>query len=177
MVTELFWKSMESPIGPLILFSTNSDLVRLYFHPEPDEGDHSFLKKHFSNYNLLKGCDLPLLHEAVKQLQEYFKGERVKFDLSIKLLGTEFQVSVWNQLLKIPYGTTTNYGAIADDIGGVARAVGTANGANPISIIVPCHRVIGADKALCGYAGGLENKELLLQLENAFYVKPQDKLF
>ncbi len=105
--------------------------------------------------------------EAVQQLQEYFGGERTAFGVPLRLEGPEFQRQVWEELLRIPYGETASYGEIADRIGkpGAARAVGVANGRNPIAIIVPCHRVIGADGSLTGYGGGLHRKQILLDLE------------
>ncbi|EID11685.1 methylated-DNA--protein-cysteine methyltransferase [Mycolicibacterium phlei RIVM601174] len=105
--------------------------------------------------------------EAVEQLEAYFAGELSEFDLELELVGTDFQRRVWAALLTIPYGETRSYGEIARQIGapGASRAVGLANGHNPISIIVPCHRVIGANGSLTGYGGGLERKRLLLDME------------
>lgn len=104
---------------------------------------------------------------AIKQLNEYFAGDRHEFDLPLKLDGTEFQLEVLSELQRIPYGETCSYGAIAERIGRpkAVRAVGAANGRNPIPIIVPCHRVIGSGGALTGFGGGLETKEALLRLE------------
>ena len=109
----------------------------------------------------------PLLSEAVSQLTQYFAGERREFDLPLSLYGTEFQQKVWNALLEIPYGETDTYGGIAQKIGNpkACRAVGMANNKNPIMIIVPCHRVIGANGSLVGYGGGLDMKQYLLDLE------------
>jgi methylated-DNA-[protein]-cysteine S-methyltransferase len=108
-----------------------------------------------------------LLKEAIKQINEYLDGNRSSFDLSLELSGTEFQKKVWNALKEIPYGETRSYGQIAKIIGNekASRAVGMANNKNPIAIIVPCHRVIGANGKLVGYAGGLDIKERLLKLE------------
>jgi methylated-DNA-[protein]-cysteine S-methyltransferase len=105
--------------------------------------------------------------EARQQLAQYFAGERTSFDLKLHMDGTAFQRTVWRALTEIPYGETISYGELARRIGRPdrARAVGTANGQNPIAVIVPCHRVIGADGKLVGYGGGLENKRLLLDLE------------
>ena len=116
------------------------------------------------------GDDTPLLLEAFRQLDEYFCGSRKKFDLPLKLRGTEFQKRVWHELLKIPYGETASYKDVAIRIGnpGAARAVGMANHNNPIAIIVPCHRVITAGGRFGGYAGGLDLKNKLLVLENKF---------
>jgi len=108
--------------------------------------------------------------EVAAQLEEYFAGDRKEFTVPLAPSGTPFQLAVWTQLTKIPYGSTASYGDIARALGKrpvAARAVGLANGANPISIIVPCHRVIGSDGSLTGYGGGLDRKELLLRLEGA----------
>ena len=107
---------------------------------------------------------------AASQLDEYFAGARRTFDIPLLFSGTEFQRTVWHELLKIPYGTTVSYGTIARNIAmpKAVRAVANANGANPISIFAPCQRVIGSDNSLTGYGGGLEVKEFLLRLENAF---------
>lgn len=115
----------------------------------------------------VRGSD-PLLDAAERQLVEYFAGERREFDLPLASDGTEFQKKVWSELRRIPYGETASYGDIARRLGyepGISRAVGAANGANPIPIVVPCHRVIGANGSLTGYAGGLERKKILLDLE------------
>jgi len=109
------------------------------------------------------------LASAARQIKSYFSGELKIFDLPVKLNGTDFQQSVWKLLLDIPYGTTTTYGKLSETLGfrNGARAVGLANGSNPVSIIVPCHRVIGSNGKLTGYAGGLWRKEWLLKLEQA----------
>lgn len=106
---------------------------------------------------------------VVEQLESYFAGERQSFDIPFEMRGTPFQISVWKQLLLIPYGETRSYGELAQQIGNPAasRAVGAANGRNPLSIIVPCHRVIGAGGTLTGYAGGLDCKNFLLHLESS----------
>ncbi len=115
-----------------------------------------------------KEMETPLIQEAFRQLSEYLKGERKTFDLPLNPKGTEFQKRVWNALCEIPYGETRSYKQIAEAIGNpkAVRAVGMANNRNPITIVVPCHRVIGADGKLVGYGGGLEMKEFLLRLEN-----------
>ena len=112
--------------------------------------------------------ETPLIKEAYRQLSEYLKGERRKFDLPLKPRGTDFQKRVWRALCDIPYGETRSYKQIAEAIGNpkAVRAVGMANNRNPITIVVPCHRVIGADGKLVGYGGGLEMKEFLLRLES-----------
>ena len=109
----------------------------------------------------------PLLERAQEQITEYFDGRRQEFDLPLAFVGTDFQKKVWQALTAIPYGTTTTYGALAEVVGcsGGARAVGMANNRNPLPILVPCHRVVGANGQLTGYAGGLEMKQTLLALE------------
>lgn len=113
--------------------------------------------------------DSGLLRETERQLGEYFSGDRREFDIPLDMEGTDFQKKVWHALTEIPYGETRSYGFIAAAIGNpkAARAVGMANNRNPISVIVPCHRVVGADGNLVGYGGGLENKSFLLKLEKS----------
>lgn len=113
--------------------------------------------------------DRTAFSEAAAQLEAYFAGELTQFDVEMRLEGTEFQLEVWAALRTIPYGQTRSYGWLARQIGrpGASRAVGAANGRNPIGIIVPCHRVIGADGSLTGYGGGLDRKRALLELEGA----------
>lgn len=149
---------MDSRIGPLYLIASEEALCALYFRPPSGQ----FLKS-------LKG-DLPeigILLKTVKQLEEYFAGRRRNFELPLQMIGTEFQKKVWTALAKIPYGKTCSYRDLAKEIkhDKAVRAVGSANGRNPISIIVPCHRVIAADGTLGGYGGGLKNKTELLKLE------------
>ena len=117
-----------------------------------------------------EGVPSGISERAYKELKEYFEGKRKRFDLPIKLEGTEFQVKVWKALIEIPYGETISYGELAKRIGNfkAARAVGGANNKNPIMIVVPCHRVIGANGSLVGYAGGIEVKKRLLELEKKY---------
>lgn len=112
--------------------------------------------------------ETPLNTLTIKQLLDYFGKKRTTFDLPLSMEGTPFQIRVWNALLEIPFGKTTSYLALSQKLGDVKaiRAVGTANGRNPFAIVVPCHRVIGSDGSLTGYAGGLERKRFLLDLEN-----------
>lgn len=116
----------------------------------------------------------PLISEAVNQLQEYFKGDRKVFTVPLKPDGTDFQRKVWKALTEIPYGQTASYGEIAEKIGksGGARAVGNANNKNPIAIMIPCHRVIGANGSLTGYAAGIDIKKKLLDLEKFYCQTP-----
>jgi methylated-DNA-[protein]-cysteine S-methyltransferase len=144
---------IPSPIGQLLLSGKEEALQGLYMAPATPRPDWRSAREPFA--------------KAVEQLDQYFAGERVQFDLELDLLGTKFQQDVWNALLTIPYGETRSYGEIARQIGRPdrARAVGAANGSNPVSIIVPCHRVIGSDGSLTGYGGGLDRKRFLLDLE------------
>ena len=118
---------------------------------------------------MLDGSDHPVLARAAAQLAEYFRGDRTSFDVPLDLRGTEFQVAAWRALDDIPYGTTRSYGEQAALIGRptAVRAIGQANGRNPVPIVLPCHRVIGANGSLVGFGGGLDTKTLLLQHEGA----------
>lgn len=155
------YKSMPSPVGLLQLVASAAGLVAvLWENDDPDRvrlGERAEKKNH------------PALTGAERQLQEYFDGGRKEFSLHLDVRGTPFQKKVWEALLTIPYGETRSYGQIARQIGRpqAARAVGAANGRNPISIITPCHRVIGANGALTGFAGGTKAKKYLLELERS----------
>ncbi len=153
---------MASPVGDLTIITSL-------------QGLHAILwDKDFKNpqYEKMINCLIPSVNEPTilstkNQLLEYFQGKRKKFDLPLVIQGTNFQMQVWNQLLKIPYAKTISYGEQAEKIGdkNKARAVGMANGRNPIPIIIPCHRVIGSNGHLTGFGGGLNNKAYLLKLE------------
>jgi methylated-DNA-[protein]-cysteine S-methyltransferase len=152
----IHYRTIESPIGLLTLAGHGSALTNLRMVDqtyEPSRTDWS--------------ADPGAFNDAVDQLGAYFAGELTDFDIELDLRGTEFQQRVWRALLTIPYGDTRSYGEIAEQIGapGAARAVGLANGHNPIAIVVPCHRVIGARGSLTGYGGGLDRKRSLLELE------------
>jgi methylated-DNA-[protein]-cysteine S-methyltransferase len=148
------WTTMPSPLGELLLTSDGKALTGLHLSP------------HERAVPATHGAD-DVLDEARAQLDEYFTGARTQFELPLAPDGTPFQLSVWQGLRDIPYAETISYGELARRIGrpGAARAVGLANGRNPIAIVVPCHRVIGADGSLTGYGGGLERKQVLLDLE------------
>jgi methylated-DNA-[protein]-cysteine S-methyltransferase len=152
-----YWTTMDSPIDELMLVADDDGLTHVAFTPfVPPSGESA--DQH------------PVLAAARHQLGEFFAGERRDFDLPLAASGTQFRRLVWDQLRTIPYGTTTTYGAIARTLGLTghgARAVGVANGANPIAVVVPCHRVVGSDGRLTGYAGGLDRKRALLALENS----------
>jgi methylated-DNA-[protein]-cysteine S-methyltransferase len=152
----IHYRTVDSPIGPLALAGRGRVLTNLRMLNQTYEPNRSDWVR-----------DDGAFPDAVDQLEAYFAGERTEFDLELKLIGSEFQRRVWQALLTIPYGETRSYGEIAEQIGaaGAARAVGLANGHNPIAIIVPCHRVIGANGSLTGYGGGLDRKRSLLDME------------
>ena len=152
--------TIQSPLGVLQLFARGDELTGMHLQ---DQDVPSGLARQESRV----GRSTPVLVRTAQQLAEYFAGTRTVFDLPLAPQGSGFQERVWHQLLAIPYGTTRSYGEIARAIGrpSASRAVGTANGANPIAIIVPCHRVIGQNGSLTGYAGGLPIKRWLLDHE------------
>jgi len=156
---KLAMQYMDSPVGRLRLIANEKALVAVLWENEQP--------KRIQLAELVVEPEHPVLLQVRQQLEEYFEGNRQRFDIPLDFAGTEFQKLVWTELLKIPYGQTRSYGEIAQAIGRpkAMRAVGAANGRNPISIIAPCHRVIGASGALTGFAGGLDNKTILLNLE------------
>lgn len=148
---------IASPVGELTLVSDGQHLIGLYFQrhaPAPAQSGSQAV------------C--PILQSAANELGQYFASERMEFTVPVRMVGTPFQRQVWAKLLEIPYGQTRSYKWLAEQIGCLdgCRAVGQANGHNPVSIIVPCHRVVNADGKLGGYGGGLDRKRLLLGLEN-----------
>lgn len=157
MTTELFATTIDSPVGPLMIVASDEGLravlwpddERIVVGPSAASPDH------------------PIVASATEQLAEYFAGERREFDVPLDPAGTDFQRAAWTALCTIPYGATVSYGEQADRMGDrrKARAVGAANAKNPISIIVPCHRVVGADGSLTGFAGGVDTKAWLLDHE------------
>lgn len=144
---------VSSPVGPLTLTQEDQALTGLHFGEHPQQGAEG---------------PTPLLEKAARQLEEYFAGQRKEFSLPLAPKGTEFQLRVWQALLQIPYGETRSYGELAAMVGNpkACRAVGGANHRNPLSILIPCHRVVGTGGSLTGYAGGLAIKEFLLKLES-----------
>ncbi len=153
---------IQSPVGILELKGDTDALASVYFKDEENITISEKIPKE--------------LEAAAHQLQEYFEGKRQHFNLKLSPEGTEFQKRVWNQLQQIPFGKTTSYQKMANTLGDpkVIRAAASANGKNPISIIIPCHRVIGSDGSLTGYAGGLHRKKWLLEFESP---SPQQSLF
>lgn len=156
---KLAFMEMPSPVGILKLVATENALVAVLWENENP--------KRVRLAELIEQVDHPILLETQKQLCEYFAGTRQQFDLPLDFEGTVFQKKVWQALLSIPFGETRSYRDIAAQVGNIkaVRAVGAANGKNPISIIAPCHRVVGVNGKLVGFAGGLNNKEILLGLE------------
>ena len=157
--------TFQSPLGKMIIAATDKGLAGTWF-----AGQRHLPSQLVEPYVWPEDADHPVLKQAIAQLTEYFAGTRTVFDLPLDLdYGTPFQQTVWQALLAIPQGGTTSYGELSSRIGKPAavRAVGAAIGRNPISIIVPCHRVIGASGKLVGYGGGLDTKRMLLDLESS----------
>lgn len=164
----LSYKEMESPVGKLKLVATADALVAVLWEQErPNRVKLDAMNLDSSH---------PILIETERQLTEYFRGARTAFDLPLEPHGSEFQKKVWQALREIPFGKTTSYLELANAVGSAkaSRAVGAANGKNPLSIVVPCHRVIGADGSLTGFAGGLEVKAKLLAIEASAAPSPKD---
>ena len=155
-----FFKTMPSPVGRLTLVAGDKGLMAILW--ENDDPLRVRLGE------VTERPDHPVLLKTERQLGEYFAGTREVFDIDLDFVGTDFQKQVWAALLRIPFGQTRTYAQIADEIGNPksVRAVGAANGKNPISIIAPCHRVIGSNGSLTGFAGGLDAKRTLLSLES-----------
>lgn len=156
---QLAFMKMASPVGALTLVANDHALVAVLWENENP--------KRVRLAELVEQIDHPILLATQQQLNEYFAGTRQQFDLPLDFEGTEFQKKVWHALLNIPFGETRSYRDIAEQVGNIkaVRAVGAANGKNPISIIAPCHRVVGINGKLVGFAGGLDNKQILLRLE------------
>ncbi len=159
------YDEMDSPVGKLTIIASPKGLHGILWDLDRD-GIHC---EHMIN-SLSKAKNEQIIVQTKQQLNEYFTGQRQQFDLPLAPNGTPFQVQAWQQLLKIPYSETRSYGEQAQKMGdkNKARAVGMANGQNPISIIIPCHRVIGHDGKLVGFGGGIERKKYLLQLEQCW---------
>jgi methylated-DNA-[protein]-cysteine S-methyltransferase len=159
---------VDSPIGPLTLVRDNDGLTGLYYPGHWTRPDRNSFGPRVESSND-HGFD-----EAIAQLSEYFAGERRHFDLPLNPRGSDQARQVWRLLAEIPYGQTTTYGALADDVGGGvdARDIGGFVGANPLSIFIACHRVVGSTGKLTGYAGGLDRKRYLLELEKAIPLAP-----
>jgi O-6-methylguanine DNA methyltransferase len=158
---------IDSPVGPVWIAATEVGICAAGLGTGQPDRFFAWLSRHITPEPPRE--DLAPLTPALTQLREYFSRVRHEFDLPLDVRGTDFQKAVWGELVRIPYGATTSYGDIARRIGRpkAARAVGAAIGANPLPILIPCHRVVGADGSLTGYGGGLEVKASLLRLEGA----------
>jgi len=158
---------MDSPVGRILVASSDQGLVRIEFVQNGVGEAISRLEKAYPGETLVE--DSTKNQDALNQLQDYFKGRRRVFTLPIELRGTGFQRSVWETVAGVPYGQTRSYGDVARELGkpGACRAVGGANGANPIPIVIPCHRIIGSDGSMTGFGGGIPIKEKLLAFEKA----------
>lgn len=163
----VYWDEVTSPLGPCFVMATENGVCWTGTPGTSLEEGLVRTKRWLPFESVAQESQVEPLRQAVQELQRYFAGEKVSFSCLLDLQGTPFQVSVWQALRKIPYGETRSYAEIAQATGRPAavRAVGAANGANPIAIIVPCHRVIGSDGTLTGYGGGLPTKSWLLSLE------------
>ncbi|WP_408007648.1 methylated-DNA--[protein]-cysteine S-methyltransferase [Pseudalkalibacillus sp. A8] len=167
-MTTVYWSTFTHPMfqnDPLFIAATKKGLCRITWPSETFDTLKTWVEKRIPDTILVE--DDEYLAPYILQLKEYLNGERKEFDVPLDFRGTTFQTSVWRQLTNIPYGQIRSYSEIADALGNpkAVRAVGTANGANPVPIITPCHRVIGKNAALTGFRGGLQTKEKLLQLE------------
>ena len=164
----IFYQYMESPVDPLLLAADELGLHLIEFHTP---------RHPMSRLSHWTEGDNAILEATRRQLDEYFSGSRKDFDLPLAPQGTPFQTEVWHTLATIPYGQTISYAQLAQRVGKptAMRAVGAANGRNPLPIVLPCHRVIGADGSLTGFGGGLPTKQFLLRLEGA--LPPENDLF
>jgi len=165
--TELFWSSVSCPQGLIIVMATESGVCWTGTPGTPIDEGFTSLRRIMQFDRVIEGEEIAPLQQAMDELRRYLAGEHVQFTCPLDLHGTAFQKEVWEELYRIPYGETRTYAEIAHAIGRPAavRAVGAANGANPVAIIVPCHRVIGSNGSLTGYGGGLHTKAWLLSLE------------
>lgn len=169
----LFWDSVSCPFGECFVIATDAGVCWLGTPGSNMDEGVVRTKRWLAVGEVVHDRAFPPLHQAVEQLERYFAGELHLFTCPLDMQGTPFQLAVWQELCRIPYGEKRTYGEIAQTIGrpSASRAVGAANGANPIAIIVPCHRVIGSNGALTGYGGGLPTKSWLLDLEGVTYKK------
>ena len=167
MTISLFYEEMRAPIGTLTLFESDQGLCLIQFGSFEDTEvlTRKWLKRYMPEADLVHSASK--LSRVITQLQQYFAGERTEFELDLEMRGTPFQVKVWNALRDVAYGKTETYKGIAEQIGQktAVRAVGGANNRNPLPLIVPCHRIVGSDGSMTGYAGGISVKETLLRLE------------
>ncbi len=165
--TILYWSSVPSPRGLIVVMATERGVCWTGTPGTAIDDGFAWLRRRMQIGRVIEGEKISPLQQAMDEMRRYLGGARVQFTCPLDLHGTAFQVRVWEELTRIPYGETRSYSEIAIAIGrlSAARAVGAANGANPVAIIVPCHRVIGSNGTLTGYGGGLPTKAWLLALE------------
>lgn len=165
--TKVYCTSFDSRIGRIYIASTEKGVCKVSVPKETRKDFFEWIEQHFDLDDVVD--DRSHNRESIDQLNRYFNGRLVKFTVPLDLMGTPFQIRVWKELLKIPYGTTITYKQLTRRVsaGSAFQAVGRANAANPVPIIVPCHRVLGSDGSLVGYACGIKTKEFLLRLEGA----------
>lgn len=149
----------SSPLGEILIASRGEEITGLWFTGQ------KYDRAGLGDVVSAEPENSPVLSAALRWLEEYFRGEEPKIEIALNPKGTAFQKRVWRELLTIPYGETLSYGALAKRLGSSPRAVGAAVGRNPISLLIPCHRVLGSDGSLTGYAGGVERKKFLLEQE------------
>lgn len=168
--SDIVYDTLQSPVGLLLILASEKGIHGILWEHEATADECKNKLQHYS-----QNPKQAIIIKTKKQLNEYFSGKRKSFDLPVVLAGTPFQIQAWQELSKIPYGETISYAEQATRLGNKnkARAVGLANGLNPISIIIPCHRVIGSNGCLTGFGGGLDNKQFLLHLEKIKHVAPQ----
>lgn len=166
-VDTLYWSSTPSPCGTCVVMATEAGVCWTGTPGTAKEEGFSWLSRKVSFEEVVAGEEIAPLQQAMDELRRYFAGEPLQFSCQLDLHGMPFQVAVWQEMFRIPYGETSTYGELARIIGypKAARAVGAASGANPVAIIVPCHRVLGSNGSLVGYGGGLPTKKWLLALE------------
>lgn len=167
--SRIYCASFEAPIGVIYMASTDKGLCKIALPKDGKSSFFSWIKDNFAPDGIVD--DRKKNSNAIRQLNEYFIGKRTKFDLDIDLIGTTFQQRVWSELTRVPYGTVVTYKQISRRLHTQGfRAVGSTVGKNPVPIIIPCHRVVGSDSKLVGYAGGIRLKEYLLRLEGIILV-------
>jgi len=170
-VEALYWGSVDSPRGTCVIMATEAGVCWMGTPGTTADSGFAWLERRgkLAYEQVVEGEEIAPLRQAMDELRRYFAGERVQFTSPLDLRGTAFQVAVWQEMQRIPYGETRTYSELARLVGRpqAPRAVGAASGANPVAIIVPCHRVVGSDGSLTGYGGGLPTKEWLLALEQS----------
>jgi methylated-DNA-[protein]-cysteine S-methyltransferase len=168
-VDTLYWSSTPSPRGTCVVMATENGVCWTGTPGTPADAGFSWLKwrRKLAFDDVVEREEIAPLQQAMDELRRYFAGERLEFTCLLDLHGTPFQLAVWHEMLRIPYGETRTYSELARAVGrpSAPRAVGAASGANPVAIIVPCHRVVGSNGSLTGYGGGLPTKEWLLAME------------